>query len=62
MIKGVLEIDPYSKYTDKQEPELLYGFNVDKLNVIFRYNAKNMKVVVEDVQYSEKYIKLRNKN
>ena len=62
MIKAVLEIDPYSKYTHKQEGELLYGFNVDKLNVIFRYNAKNMKVVVEDVQYSEKYIKLRNKN
>ena len=62
LIKGVLEIDPHSKYTHKQEGDLLYGFHVDKLNVIYRYNAQNMKVVVEEVQYSEKYIKLRNKN
>ena len=62
LIKGVLEIDPHSKYTHKQEGNLLYGFHVDKLNVIYRYNAQTMKVVVEEVQYSEKYIKLRNKN
>ena len=62
LIKGVLEIDPHSKYTHKQEGNLLYGFHVDKLNVIYRYNAQSMKVVVEEVQYSEKYIKLRNKN
>ena len=62
LIKGVLEIDPHSKYTHKQEGNLLYGFHVDKLNVIYRYNAQNMKVIVEEVQYSEKYIKLRNKN
>ena len=62
LIKGVLEIDPHSKYTHKQEGNLLYGFHVDKLNVIYRYNAQQMKVIVEEVQYSEKYIKLRNKN
>ena len=62
LIKGVLEIDPHSKYTHKQEGNLLYGFHVDKLNVIYRYNAQKMKVIVEEVQYSEKYIKLRNKN
>ena len=62
LIKGVLEIDPHSKYTHKQEGNLLYGFHVDKLNVIYRYNAQSMKVIVEEVQYSEKYIKLRNKN
>ena len=62
LIKGVLEIDPHSKYTHKQEGNLLYGFHVDKLNVIYRYNAQTQKVIVEEVQYSEKYIKLRNKN
>ena len=62
LIKGVLEIDPHSKYTHKQEGNLLYGFHVDKLNVIYRYNAQTNKVIVEEVQYSEKYIKLRNKN
>ena len=62
LIKGVLEIDPHSKYTHKQEGNLLYGFHVDKLNVIYRYNAQTQKVIVEEIQYSEKYIKLRNKN
>ena len=62
LIKGVLEIDPHSKYTHKQEGDLLFGFHVDKLNVIYRYNARTQKVIVEEVQYSEKYIKLRNKN
>ena len=62
LIKGVLEIDPHSKYTHKQEGNLLYGFHVDKLNVIYQYNAQNNKVIVEEIQYSEKYIKLRNKN
>ena len=62
LIKGVLEIDPHSKYTHKQEGDLLFGFHVDKLNVIYRYNAQTQKVIVEEVQYSEKYIKLRNKN
>ena len=62
LIKGVLEIDPHSKYTHKQEGNLLYGFHVDKLNVIYQYNAQNNKVVVEEIQYSEKYVKLRNKN
>ena len=62
LIKGVLEIDPHSKYTHKQEGNLLYGFHIDKLNVIYQFNAQNQKVVVEEVQYSEEYIKLRNKN
>ena len=62
LIIGVLEIDPHSKYTHKQEGNLLYGFHVDKLNVIYQYNAQNQKVIVEEVQYSEEYIKLRNKN
>ena len=62
LIKGVLEIDPHSKYTHKQEGDLLFGFHVDKLNVIYRYNAQTQKVIVEEVQYPEKYIKLRNKN
>ena len=62
LIIGVLEIDPHSKYTHKQEGNLLYGFHVDKLNVIYQYNAQIQKVIVEEVQYSEEYIKLRNKN
>ena len=61
LITGVLEIDPHSKYTHKKEGDLLYGFHVDKLNVIYQYNAQTKKVVVEEVQYSEEYIKLRNK-
>ena len=61
LITGVLEIDPHSKHTHKQEGNLLYGFHVDKLNVIYQYNAQTQKVVVEEVQYSEEYIKLRNK-
>ena len=31
LIICVLEIDPHSKYTHKQEGNLLYGFHVDKL-------------------------------
>lgn len=62
LIIGVLEIDPHSKYTHKLEGNLLYGFHVDKLNVIYQYNAQNQKVIVEEIQYSEEYIKLRNKN
>ena len=58
LIKGVLEIDPHSKYTHKLEGNLLYGFHVDKLNVIYQYNAQNQQVIVEEVQYSEEYIKL----
>ena len=61
LIQGVLEIDPHSKYTHKLEGNLLYGFHVDKLNVIYQYNAQNQQVIVEEVQYSEEYIKLRNK-
>ena len=61
LITGVLEIDPHSKYTHRQEGNLLYGFHVDKLNVIYQYNAQTQHVIVEEIQYSEEYIKLRNK-
>lgn len=61
LITGVLEIDPHSKYTHTQEGNLLYGFHVDKLNVIYQFNAQSSNVIVEEVQYSEKYVKLRNK-
>ena len=61
LINGVLEIDPHSKHTHRQEGNLLYGFHVDKLNVIYQYNAQTQQVIVEEVQYSEEYIKLRNK-
>ena len=38
LIKGVLEIDPHSKYTKKKQGTLLYAFHLDKLNVIYEYN------------------------
>jgi len=62
LIKGVLEIDPHSKYTQKKKDTMLYAFYIDKLNVIYEYNAKEKEVVIHNVEYSEEYKKLRNKD
>jgi hypothetical protein len=61
LIKGVLEIDPHSKYTQKKKDNLLYAFYIDKLNVIYEYNAMSKDVIIQNVEYSEEYKKLRNK-
>ena len=61
LIKGVLEIDPHSKYTKKKKETLLYAFHLDKLNVIYDYNAQKGEIVVHEIEYSEEYKKLRNK-
>ena len=61
LIKGVLEIDPHSKYTKKKQGTLLYAFHLDKLNVIYEYNAQKGEIVVHEIEYSEEYKKLRNK-
>jgi tRNA (adenine37-N6)-methyltransferase len=61
LIKGVLEIDPHSKYTQKKKDNLLYAFYIDKLNVIYEYNAMEKEVIIQNVEFSEEYKKLRNK-
>jgi tRNA-Thr(GGU) m(6)t(6)A37 methyltransferase TsaA len=62
LIKGVLEIDPHSKYTQKKKDTMLYAFYVDKLNVIYEYNAADKVVNIHNIEYSEEYKKLRNKS
>jgi hypothetical protein len=62
LIKGVLEIDPHSRYTMKKKETLVYAFYIDKLNVIYRYNGIEKKVLVENIEFSEEYKKLRNKS
>ena len=62
LIKGILEIDPHSKYTKKKKGNLLYAFHIDKLNVIYEFNSELKKIVVDDIEYSEEYVKLRNKD
>ena len=62
LIKGVLEIDPHSKYTKKKKGDLLYAFHIDKLNVIYEFNAEKKKIVIDEIEYSEEYVKLRNKD
>ena len=62
LIKGILEIDPHSKYTKKKKGNLLYAFHIDKLNVIYEFNSELKKIVVDEIEYSEEYVKLRNKD
>jgi tRNA (Thr-GGU) A37 N-methylase len=62
LIKGVLEIDPHSKYTQKKKETMLYAFYIDKLNIIYEYNAAKKEVVIHNIEYSEEYKKLRNKS
>lgn len=61
LITGILEIDPHSKYTQKKKETTLYAFYVDKLNVIYEYNATEKNVIIHGIEYSEEYKKLRNK-
>ncbi len=62
LIRGVLECDPHSKYTMKKKETLLYAFYIDKLNIVYQYNASEKTVVVESIEFSEEYKKLRNKS
>ena len=62
LIKGILEIDPHSKYTKKKKGNLLYAFHIDKLNVIYEFNSELKKIVVDEIEYSDEYVKLRNKD
>lgn len=61
LIKGILEIDPHSKFTQKKTDTLLYAFHLDKLNVVYDYNPQNKEITVFEIQSSEVYKKLRNK-
>lgn len=61
LIKGVLEINPHSKYMRKKKETLLYAFHLDKLNIIYKYNAETSEIVVHEIEFSEEYKKLRNK-
>lgn len=62
LIKGILEIDPHSKYTQKKKETMVYAFYVDKLNVIYEYDASEKLVTIQSIEYSEEYKKLRNKS
>lgn len=61
LIKGVLEIDPHSKYTQKKKDTTFYAFYIDKLNIIYEYNSAKKEVIIHNIEYSEEYKKLRNK-
>lgn len=61
LIQGILEIDPHSKFTKKKTETILYAFHLDKLNVVYDYNAQKQEITVYEIQYSEVYKKLRNK-
>jgi hypothetical protein len=62
LVKELLEIDPHSKYTKKKQQTLLYAFNIDKLNIIYEYNAVKKEVIVHNIEFNEEYKKLRNKD
>jgi hypothetical protein len=62
LIKDLLEIDPHSKYTKRKQQTLLYAFHIDKLNIIYEYNATAKEVVIHNIEYNEEYKKLRNKD
>ncbi len=62
LIRGILEIDPHSKYTQTKKEVIMYAFYIDKLNVIYEYDAVNKEVHIQNIEYSEEYKKLRNKS
>jgi hypothetical protein len=62
LIKELLEIDPHSKYTKKKQQTLLYAFHIDKLNIIYEYNAVGKEVIIHSIEFNEEYKKLRNKD
>lgn len=62
LIKELLEIDPHSKFTKKKTETLIYAFYVDKLNIIYEYNAIKKYVNVLDIEHVQEYKKLRNKD
>jgi len=62
LIKGVLEIDTHSKYTQNKKDTTLYAFYIDKLNIVYEYNPLEKEVKIQSIHYSEEYKKLRNKD
>lgn len=62
LIKDLLEIDPHSKYTKTKIGTLVYAFYVDKLNIIYEFNAVDKYIKVQNIEYVEEYRKLRNKD
>lgn len=62
LIIELLEIDPHSKYTKRKNEKVLYAFYIDKLNVIYNFDALNKIVNVIDVEYVKEYKKIRNKD
>jgi len=62
LIVELLEIDPHSKYTKRKCEVLLYAFYIDRLNVIYQFNALTKTVKVMDVEYVKEYKKIRNKD
>lgn len=61
LIIELLEIDPHSKHTKKKNENLLYVFYLDRINVIYEFNAVDKKIKVIDIEYVEQYKKKRNK-
>jgi tRNA-Thr(GGU) m(6)t(6)A37 methyltransferase TsaA len=62
LIKELLEIDPHSKFTKTKSDTLLYAFYIDKLNVIYEFNATEKNILIISIEYVEEYKKLRNKD
>ena len=61
LIKGILEINPHSKYDNTKKTKLLYAFYVDLMNVIYEYDSENNCIIVMKVDYITEYKKLRTK-
>ena len=62
LIKGILEIDPHSKFSQKKKDTQLNAFYIDKLNVVYEYNPISKEVLIQNIEYYEEYKKLRNKS
>lgn len=62
LIKGLLEINPHSKYDNSKKTKLLYAFYVDLMNVIYEYDSEIKIIRVIKVEYITEYKKLRTKS
>ena len=45
----------------KKKNEVNNGFHLDKLNVLYTFFPEEKKIIVKKIEFSEKYVKLRNK-
>ena len=61
LTQKLLEIDPHSKFTKKSKDIKLYAFYLDRLNIIYEFDANSQYIKVIEFKYCEDYKKIRNK-